>query len=100
MSIRRLSVQYVGSTLRVPIFDTLERDVDCVVLNPHSGPRTFLPEDETQRLGKENGRLREMLRELYYCSKQTGCDHCAYADGCDMTDQMRKYGIEVNDEPE
>lgn len=43
----------------------------------------------------ENEKLRELVSELYQCSRQEGCDHCGYKDGCSMFDRMAQLGIEV-----
>lgn len=53
----------------------------------------FKPKD----LERENARLRELVRDLYQCSRQVGCDHCGYEDGCAMFDRMAQLGVEVND---
>ena len=50
---------------------------------------------ENDRMQKENAKLRELVRELYECSRQTGCDPCGYADRCHIKDDMRELGIEV-----
>ena len=46
-------------------------------------------------LRAENAKLRELVSELYQCSRQEGCDHCGYKDGCSMFDRMAQMGIEV-----
>ncbi len=46
-------------------------------------------------LARENRELRELLSELYQCSRQCGCDRCGYKDGCAMFDRMAQLGIEV-----
>ena len=43
----------------------------------------------------ENRKLRELVAELYECSRQIGCDRCGYKDGCAMFDRMARLGIEV-----
>lgn len=47
-------------------------------------------------LEAENAELRELVSELYECSRQCGCDHCGYKDGCSMFDRMAQLGIEVD----
>ena len=51
--------------------------------------------DRAQDLQAENAKLRELVNELYQCSRQEGCDHCGYKDGCCMFDRMAQMGIEV-----
>lgn len=46
-------------------------------------------------LEAENAKLRELLAELYQCSRQYGCDRCGYKDGCAMFDRMTQLGVEV-----
>lgn len=77
MSVRKVLAQYVGNTLRLPIFGVLEREVNCVVLNPQSEPRAFLPADEAKRLGDENLQLRELLGRAFR-SAQELCDALEY----------------------
>lgn len=43
----------------------------------------------------ENTKLRELVAELYQCSRQCGCDTCGYKDDCTMIDRMAELGIEV-----
>jgi hypothetical protein len=52
---------------------------------------------ERKGLDFENAKLRELVRDLYQCSRQVGCDHCGYEDGCAMFDRMAQLGVEVND---
>ena len=47
-------------------------------------------------LEAENAKLRELMAELYQCSRQYGCDHCGYKDGCAMFDHMAQLGVEVD----
>ena len=54
-------------------------------------------EREVDRLQTENAKLRELVSELYQCSRQVGCNHCDYKDGCSMFDRMRDLGIEVDE---
>lgn len=46
-------------------------------------------------LQAENAKLRELVAELYQCSRQCGCDTCGYKDDCTMIDRMAELGIEV-----
>ena len=41
-------------------------------------------------------KLRELTEQLYQCSRQCGCDHCGYRDGCAMFDRFAQMGIEVD----
>ena len=52
-------------------------------------------QQEFAALEAENAKLRELVNELYQCSRQEGCDHCGYKDGCCMFDRMAQMGIEV-----
>lgn len=52
--------------------------------------------NELHRLQAENAKLRELVAELYQCSRQCGCDCCGYKDGCAMFDRMAQLGIEVD----
>lgn len=51
---------------------------------------------EYTELRTENAKLRELVAELYQCSRQCGCDRCGYKDGCAIFDRMAQLGIEVN----
>ena len=46
-------------------------------------------------LEAENAKLRELVRDLYQCSRQCGCDRCGYKDGCAMFDRMAQMGVKV-----
>lgn len=48
------------------------------------------------QLENENAKLRELVRELYACSRQYGCDRCGYRGGCATFDRMAQLGIEVD----
>lgn len=52
--------------------------------------------DLNVQLSAENAKLRELVRDLYQCSRQCGCDRCGYKDGCAMFDHMRELGIEAD----
>jgi len=54
--------------------------------------------DDLQRANTENAKLRELMAELYQCSRQYGCDRCGYKDGCAMFDRMAQMGVEVEHE--
>lgn len=45
----------------------------------------------------ENEKLRELVAELYQCSRQVGCDHCGdgYRSICSVLNRMRELGVEV-----
>lgn len=51
--------------------------------------------DRAEFLMRERAALRELVREMYQCSRQYGCDRCGYKDGCAMFDRMAQLGIEV-----
>ncbi len=51
--------------------------------------------DDLQRANAENAKLRELVAELYQCSRQCGCDRCGYKDGCAIFDRMAQLGVEV-----
>ena len=55
-----------------------------------------LAEENIRELETENAKLRELMREMYQCSRQYGCDRCGYKDGCSMFDRMAQLGIEVD----
>ena len=59
--------------------------------------REHLMQVSIDALDKENAKLRELMSELYQCSRQVGCNHCDYKDGCSMFDRMRDLGIEVDE---
>ena len=42
----------------------------------------------------EKEKLRELVRELYACSRQCGCDRCGYRDGCVIHDRMHELEVE------
>lgn len=98
MSVRWMAVQYVGSTLRVPVVNdgdmdkpfgssVLERDVKRIVVNPFSdSPQTFVPE-------LENAKLRELCASLYEFAMSE------YPDGTELNfaDRLRELGIEVTE---
>ena len=80
MSVRWMAVQYVGSTLRLPVVNKtdmdrpfgssrLEREVERIVVNPFSdNPQTFAPENaellkKIQRQADELTHLRMALEE-------------------------------------
>lgn len=55
-----------------------------------------------REFGIENAKLRDLLRELYFCSRQIGCDKCRYRRSfngklCETLDELRELGIEVSD---
>ena len=52
--------------------------------------------ESIDHLKKKNEKLRELVAELYQCSRQYGCDRCGYKDGCAMFDRMAQLGIEVD----
>ena len=52
--------------------------------------------DRVRKAEAENAKLRDLLAELYQCSRQYGCDRCGYKDGCTMFDRMAQLGIEVD----
>jgi len=41
----------------------------------------------------ENAKLVDMLGELYWCSRQLGCDRCTSRECCGMLNRMREMGI-------
>ena len=45
----------------------------------------------------ENDKLREIVRELYQCSRQVGCDRCGggYRLSCSVRDRMGELGGDV-----
>lgn len=49
-------------------------------------------------LEAENEKLRELLWELFHCSRQVGCDCCEtiYRRNCGVLDRIRELGIEVD----
>ena len=49
-------------------------------------------------LENENAELVDMLGELYWCSRQLGCDRCASRECCVTLKRMREMGIEVSRE--
>ena len=53
---------------------------------------------ERKRLDYENEKLRELLWELFHCSRQVGCDCCEtiYRRNCSVLDRIRELGIEVD----
>lgn len=51
--------------------------------------------DMVRSAERRNDKLRELLAELYQCSRQCGCDRCGYKDECAMFDRMRELGVEV-----
>ena len=52
---------------------------------------------ENGDLRVENAKLRELLAELYQCSRQVGCDHCGdgYRRTCSVLNHLRELGMEV-----
>ena len=50
------------------------------------------------QLEAENEKLRELVDELYQCSRQYGCDRCGYKDGCAIFDRMAQMGVECGDD--
>jgi len=46
-------------------------------------------------LENENAELADMLGELYWCSRQLGCDRCTSRECCGMLNRMRELGIEI-----
>lgn len=48
------------------------------------------------RSTSEDAKLRELLVELYECSRQYGCNRCGYKDGCVIFDRMSELGINVS----
>ena len=46
----------------------------------------------------ENAKLRELVADLYQCSRQVGCDHCGdgYRRSCNVLNRMRELGVEVD----
>jgi hypothetical protein len=59
------------------------------------GTCEFVPKRELDASEAENAKLRELVAELYQCSRQHGCDRCGYKNGCAMFDRMAQMGIEV-----
>lgn len=53
---------------------------------------------ENDQLKAENEKLRELLWELFHCSRQVGCDCCEiiYRRNCGVLDRIRELGIEVD----
>lgn len=49
-------------------------------------------------LQDENAKLRELVDDLYQCSRLEGCDHCGdeFRSICSVLDHMRELGIEVD----
>ena len=45
----------------------------------------------------ENAKLRELVADLYQCSRQVGCDHCGdgYRRSCNVLNRIRELGVEV-----
>ena len=52
--------------------------------------------DEINALKAENAKLRELVAELYECSRRCGCDRCGFKDGCSTFDRMAQLGVEVD----
>ena len=50
------------------------------------------------RFEEKNAKLRELLAELYQCSRQVGCDHCGdgYRRTCSVLNYLRELGMEVD----
>lgn len=51
--------------------------------------------DEYEDTKAENAELVEMLEELYWCSRQLGCDRCTSRECCGTLNRMREMGIKV-----
>ena len=54
--------------------------------------------DEYEDTKAENAELVDMLGELYWCSRQLGCDRGASRECCVTLKRMREMGIEVSRE--
>ena len=50
---------------------------------------------EVGMLRDKNAELADMLGELYWCSRQLGCDRCTSRECCGTLNRMRELGIEV-----
>ena len=48
-------------------------------------------------LENENAELVDMLGELYWCSRQLGCDRCTSRECCGTLNRMRDLRIEVDE---
>ena len=55
-------------------------------------------ERETRQLKTENAKLRELLAELYQCSRQVGCDHCGdgYRRMCSVLNHLTKTNTQTD----
>ena len=52
----------------------------------------------TNEVIRLKGQMKELLEELYHCSRQVGCDRCGYHEGgCETMDKLWELGIEVDD---
>ena len=94
MSVRWMAVQYVGNTLVLPIANAedmgepvgtsvTERDVSRVIVNTSAGRKTFVPDDNGDR-------MRELIRKMRYGATWTR-EAREYIEA-----QMQELGIEVD----
>jgi methyl-accepting chemotaxis protein len=73
--------------------DDLQQANDAVQDAEHDESMAW---DRVHKAESEADKLRELVGELYECSRQIGCDKCGYKDGCAMFDRMAQLGVEVD----
>lgn len=75
--------------------DALYADGSCGITRRVLCDMVAQRESDIEQERSDNARLRELVAELYQCSRQYGCDRCGYKDGCAMFDRMAQMGVEV-----